>query len=457
LSGSRAAAAKRLGLSLVLAALACGPEPPPNVVLISIDTLRADALGAYGGVPTQTLDRLAREGVLFEAAFAPTPATAPSHATLFTGQDPLRHGLLRNGEPLPDSATTLAEAFRSAGYHTAAFVSSYVLDARFGWSQGFEHYDAELPAESATLKAPPYPGAFWAGQHFAGFDRRATATTKAARTWLESAPEPFFLFVHYFDPHAPYVPPEPYVERIAGRRFPLEGRAVAGMAPQQLEQLIRRYHGEVLYTDDSLGALLDGITERRSRRSTLTVVVADHGEGLGQHGWLEHALYLYDEQIHVPLILHWPGHLPAGRRVRTQVGLVDVAPTLAELVGLPPLASIDGRSLAAAARGGAEPDPRPLFGQRYLVSEATGWDHGVKSSVRTPRWKYIRAPEASDELYDLAADAGERRNLLAEQPEVAAGLRRLLETHVAMLPGAAPAPPISEETRRALRALGYVD
>ena len=450
--------ATRLSLAAaLLGALACGPELPPNVVLISIDTLRADALGPYGGVPTPTIERLAAGGVLFESAFAPTPTTAPSHATLFTGQDPLRHGLLRNGDSLPESATTLAEAFRAAGYHTAAFVSSFVLDPRFGWAQGFEHYDADLPQQGATLKKAPYPGAFWAEQRFDGFDRRATATTQAARAWLEKAPEPFFLFVHYFDPHAPYLPPDAYLERIASRRFPLDHRALPGLTPAQLERLVRRYHGEVMYTDDSLGALLDGVAERRSRRSTLTVVVGDHGEGLGQHRWLEHALYLYDEQIHVPLVVHWPGHLPAGRRLRAQVGLVDLAPTLVELAGLPPLAPIDGRSLAAALRGGAEPESRPLFGQRHLVAETTGWDHGIKSSVRTPQWKYIRAPEAGDELYDLRADPGELQNVLEVHPEVAAALRGLLETHVAALPGAAPAAPLSEETRRALHALGYVD
>jgi len=457
LSGPNAIAARCCLTALALGALGCGPELPPNVVLVSIDTLRADALGAYGGVPTPTVDRLAREGVLFEAAFAPAPATAPSHATLFTGQDPLRHGLLRNGEPLPESAKTLAEAFRAAGYHTAAFVSSYVLDPRFGWSRGFDHFDAELPEQSATLKKSPYPGAFWAGQHFAGFDRRATATTQAARGWLASAPEPFFLFVHYFDPHAPYVPPEIYAQRLASHAFSLENRSVTGLSPAQLEHQIRNYHGEVLYADDSLAALLDGIAERRSRRSTLTILVGDHGEGLGQHGWLEHALYLYDEQIHVPFVIHWPGHLAAGRRVRAQVGLADVAPTLLELAGLPPLAAVDGHSLAPAARGAAEPPARPQFGLRYLVAEATGWDHGVKSSVRTPRWKYIRAPESGDELYDLAVDPGELRNVLAQQPDVVAGLRGLLETHVAALPGAAPAAPLSEETRRALRALGYLD
>lgn len=445
-----------VALGLMLAG--CGAEPPPDVVLVSIDTLRADALGAYGSpLPTPTLDRLAAEGVVFEQAFAPTPATAPSHATLFTGQEVLRHGLLRNGESLPEAAETLAERFRAGGWRTAAFVSSFVLDPRFGWSRGFDHYDADLPEPSATMKKQPYPGAFWAAQRFAGFDRRATATVQAALAGMRDASPPWFLFIHLFDPHAPYVPPAAYARRAAAMRFPLAGREVPGLPPERLEQLVQRYHGEALYTDESLGALLEALAQQHPGRSTLTIVTADHGEGLGQHGWLEHAVDLYDEQIRVPLVMHWPGHLPAGRRVRVPVGLVDVAPTLLELAGLAPLGAADGRSLAASARGGPEPEPRPIFGDRHLVAEDTGWDRGTKSSVRTPQWKYIRASDAPAELYELAVDPGELRNRHAERPEVAAALSGLLDAHVAAMPGARPTAPLSDETRRALQALGYAE
>jgi arylsulfatase A-like enzyme len=440
------------------AALACrGAEPAPNVVLVSIDTLRADALGTYGGPPTPTLDRLAAEGVVFERAFAPTPTTAPSHATLFTGQDVGRHGLLRNGQALPDAAATLAEAFHAAGFRTAGFASSFVLDGRFGWGQGFETWDDDLPDASSTMKKAPYPGAFWAEHRFAGFDRRATATTQAASAWLAAAPEPFFLFVHYFDPHAPYVPPAVYERRTAGLPVALEHRALEGVAPSQLERLIRRYHAEVLYADEALGALLEAVHAAARTRGVLVVVTSDHGEGLGQHGWLEHAVHLYDEQVRVPLVLHWPDHLPGGRRVRTPVGLLDVAPTLAELAGLPPFAAADGRSLAAAARGEGEPAPRPLFGDRHLVAEDVGWDRGVKSSVRTEGWKLIRSSTGRAELYDLAADPGELDDAAERAPETAAALGSLLDRHAAALPGAAPGAPLSDETKEALRALGYAE
>ncbi len=447
-----------LALVLAIAVVACGPAKPPSVVLISVDTLRADALGAYGGViGTPTFDRFAAQGVLFENAFAPTPATAPSHATLFTGQEVQRHGVLRNGESLPETATTLAEAFRLRGYQTAGFVSSFVLDPRFGWGQGFAHFDAALPEAGSTMaKQQPYPGAFWSAQRFEGFDRRATATTSAAISWLATTSEPFFLFVHYFDPHAPYLPPKIFGDRSATVRFPLDGRSVEGVGPRKLERLVQRYHGEVLYVDDALGALLEAVA-RRTHDQALVVVTADHGEGLGQHHWMEHATNLYDEQIHVPLLVRWPGEVPAGRRVATPVGLVDVAPTVLALAGIESSASHDGRSLAAAIRGDAELAPLPLFGIRRLVDEATGWGHGVKLSVRTDRWKYIFSSDSPHELYDLAADPGEQRNVLGTQLERATELRGVLEKHVAALPRPHEAAPLSDETRRALQALGYLE
>jgi choline-sulfatase len=438
-------------------ALACGPSKPPSVVLVSIDTLRADALSPYGsGLATPAFDRLAREGALFEQAFAPAPTTAPSHATLFTGEAVQRHGVLRNGESLPESVTTLAESFAARGYTTGGFVSSFVLDPRFGWGQGFAHFDAVLPETGSTMgKEKPYPGAFWAAERFGGFDRRAKATTDAAMRWIETAPEPFFLFVHYFDPHAPYVPPKAFSDRTVDMPFPLEGRDVKNATPAQLERLVRLYHAEVLYVDDVLAALLDAV-ERRTGDRALVAVTSDHGEGLGQHGWLEHAVHLYDEQIRVPLVVRWKGHVAGGRRIATPVELADVAPTLLELAGIEAPPS-DGRSLAAALDGAPLP-VKPIFGIRRLIGEKTGWDAGVKLSVRTDRWKYIFASEAAHELYDLAADPGEQHNVLGGESEQAAELRGLLEAHIASLPKPhEDAAPLSDETRRALQALGYLE
>jgi arylsulfatase A-like enzyme len=454
------AAERFLRLALCAAALGavhCRGAPAPNVLLVSVDTLRADAIGPYGGIPTPTLDRLAAEGVVFEQVFAPAPATAPSHAALFTGDLPLRQGVLRNGDALPESAHTLAEHLRARGWRTAGFASSFVLDPRFGWAQGFEHYDADFAAGSASMKRAPYPGAFWSAHRFEGFDRRAAATTQAVRAWLEHAPEPFFLFVHYFDPHAPYVPPKGYAKRVAGHAFALDGREVPGLEPARLARLVRRYHAEVLYVDDSLAALLDALAQRPSGRSTLTVVTGDHGEGLGQHGWLEHGRDLYDEQIRVPLLLHWPGQLPAGHRVRLPVSIPDVPATLAELAGVEPLPGSDGRSLAASARGGPEPESRPLLAQHHAVVPPGVPEAPVKTGLRTEQWKYVRSTRAPEQLYDLAADPGELRNLARERAEVTAALGALVDERLAALPGVRPAAPVDEETLRALRALGYTE
>lgn len=426
------------------------------MLLVSVDTLRADALGAYGGpVATPTFDRLAAQGVVFERAYAPASATAPSHATLFTGQEPARHGVLRNGESLAADAQPLATRFRAAGFATAGFASSFVLDPRFGWNTGFDHFDAAISAAGATMgKQKPYPGAFWSAERFDGFDRRATATNDAVLHWIEGAREPFFLFVHYFDPHGPYVPPAVFSERTAEIHVPLEGRELPGVAPAQLEKLIRRYHGEVLYVDDALAAVVDALS-RKSARPNVIALTADHGEGLGQHRWLEHAVHLYEEQVHVPLILRAPG-LPAGRRVATPVALADVAPTLLDLAGLPADGAIDGRSLAAAARG-ATIEERPIFGVRRLVSEEVGWDRGVELSVRRGRWKFIWASDTPHELFDLEADPGESKNVIASQPAVAAEMLALLQRHIEALPQAREAAPLSDETRKALQALGYVE
>jgi arylsulfatase A-like enzyme len=208
--------------------------------------------------------------------------------------------------------------------------------------------------------------------------------------------------------------------------------------------------------DDALAALLDAV-ERRTHDQALVVVTADHGEGLGQHHWLEHATNLYDEQIHVPLLVRWPGEVPAGRRIATPVGLVDVAPTVLALAGIESPAPRDGRSLAAAIRGDAELSPLPLFGIRGQVNESTGWGHGVKLSVRNDRWKYIYSSDASHELFDLEADPGEQKNVVGTEVARAAELREALEKHVASLPRTHDAAPLSEDTRRALRALGYLE
>ncbi len=454
-----------LGASALAAGCGSEAERPagagdrPNVVIISVDTLRADSLGAYGGpIATPEFDRLASEGVLVEIALASAPETAPSHATLLTGETVLRHGVIRNGVELAPEHATVAEVFRAAGYRTAAFVSSFVLDPRFGWDRGFDHYDAHFEETRSTLpKDKAYPGAFWTEHEFGGLDRRGQETTEALREWLEDAPEPFFVFVHYFDPHLPYVPPERFAQQTVRMPVDFTGRSVPGLPRRVLALLIRSYHAEVLYSDDQLRQLVEAVDARAGAGRTLLVVTGDHGEGLGQHQWLEHAVHLYEEQVRVPLLLHWPGGLPAGSRVESPIGLVDVAPTVAALAGVPFAATSDGRSMAEALRAGEEPEPRPILGHRHAFEARAERFPGEKLSVRTESWKYIRASEAPDELFHLVDDEGEQHNLHDERPEVVAELGAILDAHLESTRPAGTPEPIDDETRRKLGALGYVD
>lgn len=381
-------------------ALGCGgardwPQQP-NVVFVSVDTLRADALGTYGSsVPTPVIDRLGREGVVFEHAYAPAPVTAATHATLFTGLEPLRHGLEDNGQRLIASPTTLAERFAEGGYTTAAFVSSFVLDRRFGWDRGFEHFDDDFPEEGASWNIKQ-PG-FWHLHQLQGFDRHAAITTDAAVAWLETVEEPFFLFVHYFDPHRPYRPPASFDSRVAADALPFAGRSASGTSASALREILRLYHAEVLYVDFELGRLLEAV-ERRTSRPPLVLVTADHGEGLGQHDLIGHNANLYDELVRVPLIFHWPGVLEPAR-VMGSVGLADVAPTLVDLAGLAPLADADGASLATVLDGHGEQTARPLYAHRRADPKSSRNPH--LHSLRSGRWKYIRAVNGDDELFDL--------------------------------------------------------
>ena len=439
----------------------CGPPPPPNVVLVSVDTLRADALGVYGGpVATPAFDGLARDGVVFDRAIAPASQTTPSHATLFTGLEVLHHGSLRNGVPLDEAAETLTEILRGAGYATAAFVSSFVLDDRFGWAQGFDIYESKLPKRGETMR---HRGGLWEKFEFEGFDRRAGETNARALPWLASAPEPFFLFVHYFDPHAPYAGAPKLVAQVPGA-FARRGAAdridgLQAVMPdidrEQLAHVLRNYQAEVLAVDRALGALLAALDARGLRGRTLVVVAADHGEGLGQHGTLDHAPNVYEEQVRVPLLLRWPGTLEAGRRIGEPVGLVDVAPTVAELAGVQFTSEPDGRPLTAALEAGAVRDPRPIIGRRQRYERSYQGHRGPKFFVRSDRWKYIRATEDPDELYDLVADPNELRDLHDANPDAAARLGGILDAALARHPDRVITVEPSEEVRRGLEALGY--
>jgi len=428
-SPRRPVAAAVAAAALAAAVLACPGDPPgpaagddrANLLLVTVDTLRPDALGWIGGgARTPEIDRLAAEGFRFPAAVAPVPLTLPSHTSLMTALVPPRHGVRDNGRLVGPGAATLAEALTGAGYATAAFVSGFPLSAEFGLDRGFAVYDDRLTAgEGAWLERP------------------AAETTRAAAAWLAGAAEPWALWVHYYDPHYPYEPPP----------------GLAGPGPHGA------YDGEVAAVDRALGELLRAAEGRSG--PLLTVFTADHGESLGEHGEGTHGFFVYDATVLVPLAVRLPGRVEPGES-RAPARLVDVAPTVLELLGLPPLADeseIDGRSLApllAGTPGAAEPGPAYVETRQPWTSY--GW--APLAGVRDAGYKLISAPRP--ELYDLRRDPGETENLLADgaapRPDAAAAARRLraaLRAVEARPPAAAEAAG-DPETLARLAALGYV-
>jgi arylsulfatase A-like enzyme/Flp pilus assembly protein TadD len=392
-----------------------------NLLLITTDTTRADHLRGYGNrsVETPTLDRLAREGTLFANSVTPSPSTLPAHTSLLTGLYPIHHGARANGTfHVEERVVTLAERLHAAGYRTGAVISAFVLDSRFGLDQGFELYHDDL---TKGLKHSTHMFR----------ERPAELANEPAVAWLrEHAGERFFLWVHYFDPHAAYLPPEPF------RR----------------EYKDDLYDGEIAYADSQIGALLAELGELGALGRTLVVYTADHGEGLGQHGEQTHSLLTYDTTLRVPLIFSAPAHLPGGRVVRRQAALVDVVPTVLALLGLDSPEPLDGESLIAPP-----PDrPRSVYFETIATMTLHGW--APLMGVRREDYKYVLAP--TPELYDLRADPGETENLHDERPAVAKALREELDAIVGRDPLVAASLgadlPADEETRRHLAELGYL-
>jgi len=411
----------RIGLALLaLIGLACGrPERVERVVLVTIDTLRADRVGCYGavGTETHTLDALAARGVRFETAIAPAPITLPSHATLLTGLEPPQHGVRHNGQfRLREEVPTLAEAMRAGGFATAAFVSAFVLDARFGLARGFDVYDDRLGLD--------------AGRHLVvGVEARsADRTVDAALAWLDGAPDRFLLWVHLYDPHSSYDPPEPFASRFRGRP----------------------YEGEIAFADAELGRLLAGVTERFGERGTLIVATSDHGESLGEHGEPTHTLGIYDATQRVPLILAGPGLPRAGMVQDALARLSDVTPTLLALAGLPALPGAAGESLLPLVAGAPSAE-RVAFLETLATQLDFGWS--PLFGVRTSTQKYVRAPRP--ELYDLVVDPHELVNRADAEPSRVAELDALLSQRMGAT-AASSSYTLAPEERARLEALGYV-
>ncbi len=399
------------------------PKPPADatsVVLVTIDTLRADHVGAYGAdfARTPTLDALAAEGVLFETAITATPLTLPSHATLFTGQDAPQHGVRHNGTfRLAEEATTLAERFQAAGWSTGAFIGAVVLKARFGLAQGFDVYDDDVQGKKSA------PGGF--------VERTAGEVVDAATAWLDRTEGPFFLWLHVYDPHMDHRAPEPFASQ-----FP-----------------DRPYDAEIAYTDAQMGRLVEHLRARGRLDDTLVVMTSDHGESLGEHGERTHSTALYDSVLKIPLILRGPG-LPAGRVVPGVVRLKDVAPTILGQAGLPALEASDGVDLTPRFRAEAPGEPLTAYSETLATLLDHGW--APLHSIRTDEWLYVRSPRP--ELYAVEEDPRQLDNLVDSAPERAQPHQERLDAEVeTTLAGEQQSTTLELDatTRDQLHALGY--
>ena len=419
-------------------------DGPPDVLLISIDTLRADRLSCYGHdrETSPVIDALAASGVRFETAYSPMSTTSPAHASLFASLHPVSHHVMRNGLALPEAVITMAEVLKAARYVTAGFVSAYPLDPQFGYDRGFAHYDATYD--------PPR-----ASDPHGGLERRAAHTVNATLDWLDTSQidYPLFLFVHLFDPHEMYLPPPKFAAM-----FP------AGDGERQRQKAL--YDAEIRYTDTEIGRLIEGIDHARDGRRRITVLTADHGQGLWTHEWRSHNAFTYDEEVRIPLIFAGDG-IPAGHVLQQHAHLIDIAPTLYALLGVeaPNASDLQGLDLSAAVTSGRDTSEqdRPIFLQR--PQRPTANRHagrpvvGFGFGVRYGDWKYFEAPsEGLRELYDISKDKQEKRNLAAEQPEAAAKCSAIIAAWLETL-GWTPSERESElppDVIESLRALGYL-
>jgi arylsulfatase A-like enzyme/thioredoxin-like negative regulator of GroEL len=413
---------------------------PPPVIVISVDTLRADHLSCYGysRLETPHLDSLAHGGTLFEEISSQAPITLPSHVSLFTSTYPFANGVRENAEILAPGATTLATVLAAHGYSTAAFIGGFSLDRRYGLAQGFETYDS--PFDSRVIK-----GAL-------DLKRPAPQVLSAAERWLEkNSGHPVMLFVHLFDLHQPFDAPAVYRARA-----------------QQSE-----YDQELAYVDDSLGGFFETLAKSGLDRRALIVLFSDHGESLGEHGENTHGYFIYRSTLHVPLIFHWPQRIETGNskletgksaqvssfqfRVSDPAGLIDVAPTILSFLGIPAPASFCGHSLLDLAKGDNTP-PRDVYSESFYAHDKFGWA-GLRS-LRQGDYKYIDAPRP--ELYDLKRDPAELQNLLPAQTAMATSLRERLAAFVATFHSAPDSRsqrsvPVAPEAAESLRSLGYLE
>ncbi len=448
--------------ALILAAAACGPDSPPNLVLITLDTTRADRLGPYGFAAARTpaLDAFAREAVVYENAYAASSWTLPSHASLFTGLLPMQHGAqATGGEPSPllgygvraldEGFTTLAEALAGAGYRRAAVVGGPALRHELGLAQGFEIYRDDLDGPLDKL-----------------LGKRGVEVADRSIDLVERfGPEPFFLFANFYDPHAPYRPPEPHAaglrevdsaQLISTLLARLEAGSPRGLDATEhpdLAALLEGYDAEIAYMDLQLGRLLDALRSAPRWEDTLVAITSDHGESFGEHSYLSHGAHLYEDNVRVPLIVRYPHGARAGTRVRTPVENRALFATLLEHAGLevaPAAPRLDGEAAPIVTEVRRSSNNVRLFGAHF--------DRDVFAVYAAP-FKLIEDTTGRVELFRVDTDPGELTDLARDEAERVEALRaelaRVRASHPPLFERDARAE-LSEEARDALRALGYL-
>jgi len=416
------------GICLCTAQLVSAAEPPAakkksNVLLITLDTVRADYLSCNGSKKAQTphLDRLARGGTNFTRARTSVPLTLPAHASIMTGNYPPVHGVRDNGTyRLPDEQLTLAEILDEQGYETAAFIGAFVLDRHFGLAQGFDVYDEGNWGNLNVLEG-------------LAAERSADAVHDAFSSWLKSRTggRPFFAWVHLYDPHAPYIPPEPFRKKYAGDP----------------------YAGEIAYTDAVVGKIIEDLESQKLLGSTLVAVVGDHGEGLGEHGEGTHSLLIYNSTIHVPMLLHFPGLIPSGKTVDHLTRTIDLTPTILDYLRVSQTIG-QGTSLRPLVDGKSPDEEILAYSESLYPSLNLGWSE--LRAMEAGDYRFILAPHP--ELYDLAEDPGERVNRIDSNPTMGDHLEQSLATLMeSMGPSVGHAKQtVDPQTEEMLRSLGYL-
>ncbi len=446
----------------------------PNIVLISVDSLRPDHLGCYGYArqTSPRMDQLAAEGAVFENAISSTSWTLPAHCALFTGLADSVHGCQEMNQRLADDRLTLATRLQAIGYTTAGFFSGPALHPVFGLSQGFERYVDCTSFAALSLKVLD------AGQSLDGGVVEAASSAditnprvyENVRTWLQENPRrPFFLFIHLWDVHFDYIPLPPYdrmfdpdyTGTVTGENYAIDPAFNASLPKRDLEHIVALYDGEIAWTDEHVGKILDELDTRGLRDNTIVMLVADHGEEFFEHGGKTHRQTLYDEVLRIPLLVRLPGRIAAGQRFRQQVRIIDLLPTLLELAGAPPPTDVMGWSLAGSLRGRG-PDTRDDQ-SALAVSELFSAGRALRSYRRLDR-KLIRDERTKGvQLYDLSADPAERSPVTGNESPLARllagdeqrGLAWLAEFCKAF-PREATAPTLPENVRKQLESLGYL-